>query len=71
MDETSITWKLSIEHESSEIPGRATITVKIPGGEIDIRLRDGELYLTGCQALVIQPRMSNAIRVRLELPDWN
>ena len=71
MDETPITWTLSIERESSEIPERATITVKIPGGEIDIRLRDGGLHLTGCQTLVIEPRASNAIRVRLELPDWN
>ena len=66
MNETPITWVLAHERESGEIPERACITVKLTNGDIDIRLRDGELSIVGSQALVIQPRASNAIRVRLE-----
>ena len=63
-EEKSLTWWN--DKDGGTLPERATIVFNCKGGRIDVRLRNGELFICSEFALVIKPRASNNIKVSVQ-----
>ena len=61
MGKKLITWAEYGVCHGNVIPDRALVTFQIGDSEIDVRLRDGKLIITGNDSLIITPRAANQI----------
>jgi hypothetical protein len=63
-EEAKISWSM-LFGEDVGIPERAEVRMKVEGGEIDFRLRDGAVYVHGSETTLIRPSASNAFTIEL------